>query len=247
MFDWLQREKRPPARLPGLLAGYPPFPPIHLGLNGADPEESGPVLTYDQARENSLAYREAVPARLELLRQLLTELGVDAAMAYADADAFVRALHPSLLAELPSAYRPELADRHLWSLSDRSGPRVVHSLLVDLAMLSADVLIRAKPGCFLGMDLDPEDRDMGMYRQPCLLGLTDRLFPDTPECFWLDGEWFGYFRNMDDPGRLAAADRVGPETYRLVIGGVIPQRLDRYIVDPKLDERLRTTWLGEAA
>ena len=100
--------KRPASRLRALLAGYPAWAPPHLGHVLRLPDIIGPVLTPEQARENFLAYREAVPERIALLRPLLAEVGVDLDLAYTDATAFVRQLHPALVAELPALYRPDL-------------------------------------------------------------------------------------------------------------------------------------------
>ena len=119
--------------------------------------------------------------------------------------------------------------------------------MADLAMLEADILMRVKPGCFIGLNLDPVDRNMLSWRRPCLLGFVDRLFPTGADIFDLEQEWLGVFGMMDYPGRLAAPDRVSPETWGMVIGGTILQRLDRNIVDPKLSEKLASSWLGDAA
>lgn len=146
--------------------------------------------------------------------------------------AFVTRLHPTLLSELPSLYRVDLASHDAWEMSDRSGSDIVLSFLADLAMLSADVLMRAKRGCFLGLNLDRADRNMYSYRRPCLLGLRDRFFPQFEKTYFLEEVWFGYYANMDDPTRLAAPDRVVPEAYGLVIGGTILTKLDRGIVVP---------------
>lgn len=244
VFSWF-RKKEPSARLPGLLESYPPFAPPHTGRTGKF-NKSGPLLTLEQCRENLHAYRAAMPGRLRLLQALLGELGVDSTLAYSDPVAFVRQLHPTMLAELPSVHRPELRPHIVWEVSDRSGPDIALSLMADLAMLEADVLLRAKPGCFIGLDVDPADRDMYSYRRPCLLGLVDSLFPIHPKIFYLEEEWINVHARAENPRGFALPDRVIPEAYGDVIGGPMLERLDRDIVDPKLDERLRTTWLGKA-
>lgn len=245
VLSWF-KGKGPSARLPGLLASYPPFAPPHTGRTGKF-NKAGPLLTLDQCRENLDAYRAAAPERLALLRALLGELGVDTALAHSDPVAFVRRLHPTLRVELPSVHRPELRARAVQEVSGRAGADIALSLMADLAMLEADILMRAKPGCFMGLNLDPGDRDMYSYRRPCLLGLMDSLFPGPPDIFYLEEEWFNVLSRAEDPRRFALPDRVIPEAYGDVIGGPMLQRLDRDIVDPKLDERMRTTWLGKAA
>lgn len=245
MFGWLKREKTPPARLPRLLADYPPFAPQHTGRTGKF-NKPGPLLTMEQCRENLDAYRAAMPERLRLLGGLLAELGVDMTLAYSDTLAFVRSLHPAMLVELPSVYQPEWRAHSSWEMSDRAGSAIGLTLMGDLAMLEADVLMRARPGCFIGLNLDPGDRNMYSYRRPCLLGLMDRLFPGPPSIFYLEEEWFGIYRNMDDPSRFAPS-AFDPEVHMGVIGGGMLMRLDRYIADPWLANRMRTSWLGEAA
>jgi hypothetical protein len=245
MFGWLKRD-RSPSRLAALLADYPSFAPPNLGRT-TESTGSGPLLTLEQCRENLDAYRRAMPGRLGLLRGLLAQLGIDMDVAYSDTVTFVRLLHPTMLAELPSIYRPELRGDDALERSDRAGPANALTLMADLAMLDLDILTRVKPGCFVGLNLDPGDRDMFSYRRPCLLGLMDKLFPGPPDIFYLEEEWTNFYLNMDDPRRLALPDRVIPEAYGAVIGGPMLIRLDRYIADPKLDERMRTTWLGKAA
>ena len=247
MFDWAKRKSPEVTRLAGLLAIYPAYTPPHIGQNGAAPVPGQPTLTLGQCHENLDALLRAMPERLALLGGLLAELGVDSAQAYANPEAFVTRLHATLLKELPPLYRPDLAKSIAREVSTRAGRDIVLSLMADLALLEADILMHAKPGCFIGLDLDPGDREMLSWRRPCLLGLVDRFFPDGGgDVFHLEDEWFGIYSSMDHPGRLAAPDRVMPETWGLVIGGSILERLDRNIVDPRLDEKLQTGWLGKA-
>lgn len=245
MFGW-SRKSAPAGRLERLLAGYSPCPPVHIGVNIRISGEKAPTLGAEQLRENFEAYRNAVPDRLTKLRPLLAALGVDMDTAYTDPVAFVHRLHPMLLAELPSLYHPELGKHVDWELSDRSGNAIVLTFLADLAMLEADLLIRAKPGAFLGQNLDPGDRNMFSYRRPCLLGLGDSLYPDAPpSIYYIEEEWFGAYSNMDRPERLASAEFT-PAQYPRVMGGSILMRLERDIPHPKLNELKRDTWLGQA-
>ena len=240
-------KKRPASRLKSLLANYPAWAPPHLGHVLKLPDVTGPVLTPEQARENFLAYRDAVPSRIAVLRPVLAELGVDLDLAYTDADAFVRHLHPALLAELRPLYRPELASSDAWELSDRAGDAIVLTFLADHAMLTGDALIRANPGVFWGQNLQRGDRLMFSYRRPCLIGLGDRLFPNLPpSVVFLEGEWFDYYGNFNRPGGLAPADFVrggiGP-----IIGQALIDRLDRYHTHSDIARLRAEGWMKDAA
>lgn len=240
------RKRSSDGRLKALLADYPAWAPPHRGHVLKLPGNAGPLLTSEQARDNLEAYRDAVPMRIATLRPVLAELGCDAD-AYADASAFVRRLHPLLLAELPPLYRADLAKRDAWELSPRSGDAIVLSFMADLAMLTGDVLIRANPGTFWGMDLDPRDRAKFARCRPSLIGLGDRLFPKLPpQVFFLEEEWFGYFANMDDPNRLALPEPPQGQWFG-VIGGILPERLERYATHPELETLRREGWMAKAA
>jgi hypothetical protein len=243
----LGRRRSGDGRLGRLLADYPSWAPPHLGHVIRTPGSAAPLLTLAQVRENFEAYRAAVPARIAALRPVLAALDCPVDTAYADAAGFVRRLHPMLLAELPTLYRADLATRPAWETSDRAGEAIVLSFLADLAMLTGDVLIAAKPGAFWGLDLDPRDRTKFAAKRPCLLGLVDRLYPDAaPDVFPLEAEWFGYYANMDDPARLAPPGPP-PGQWSDVIGGILPERLERYMTHPDLATFRRDGWMADAA
>lgn len=253
MFGWLKkREAQGSGRLSRLLADYVPFTPRHRALNIATDGLEGPVLTLEQAYENGAQYREAMPERLDHLRPVLAAIGVDMDQAYSDAFAFVTALHRTLLVELPPLHRRETAAQASRELSDRAGPDIVLSFMGDLAMLECDVLMRAKPGCFVGLNLDPGDRDMTSYRRPCLLGLRDALYKSPPQIFHVEDVYFGYYALTDRPHHLAHPDIVltaetPPASMNSAIGGTLLVHLTRYETHPALEELKASTWLGEAA
>ena len=180
------------------------------------------------------------------MKPLLAKLQINTDDAYENPLAYVTALHRTLIAELPPLYRPKFRDYKVRELSNRAGPDIVLSFMSDLAMLDIDVALKSIPGCFVGLNLDPTDSDMTFWRRPCLLGLTDRLFPKIPEIFCVEESYFGDYSNMDRPSRLTHPDAIVPATYSDTIGGWMLIRLDRYIVHPNLEELKRTTWLGEA-
>lgn len=71
-----------------------------------------------------------MPTRLVLLHRALAALGIDSTTAYEDPVGFVTRLHPTLLAESPPLYRPEIASHAAW---DRRfpGSRQVYYLEED--------------------------------------------------------------------------------------------------------------------
>jgi hypothetical protein len=247
MLDWLKPKPKAPDRLVKLLAEYPPFTPLHLGRNGACGKDELPLLTREQCFENLNQYKAAIAGRLPVLRSALAGLGINMDDAYTAPSKFVTALHRTLIVELPPLYRRELFRSSNYELSNRAGDDVGLSFMGDLAMLEADVLTKAQPGCFIGLNLDNKDRTMRMYRRPCLLGLIDSLFPEHLQPFDLEALWFSYFANMDHPSRLTNPLIIPPSDNAGVIGGWMLIRLNRFIVAPNLDELKRTTWLGKAA
>jgi hypothetical protein len=246
MFGRSKSNDVPPTRLMELLQDYPPFTPHHLGRNGAGGKDEQPLLTLEQCRENLWQYVEAIPARLNLLRSVLSGLDIDLDSAFDAPVEYVTKLHTALIVELPTLYRRELFLYNQYELSDRAGADIGLSFMSDLGMLEVAVMLKAKPGCFIGLNLDNKDRTMASYRRPCLLGLTDKLFPGSPpDIFDLDELYFSYF-SAAGRGGLASPEAIAPEIYEVVIGGWMLIRLDRYIVAPDLKERLETTWMRKA-
>lgn len=249
MFGWAKKKdaRAQAGKLPRLLQGYPPFTPRHVALNIATQGSNAPVLTESQARENLDQYRDSLPSRLALLRPVLAGIGVDMDAAYSDPLAYVATLHRTLLTELPPLYRPELARQPARELSTRGGADIPLSFMGDLAMLECDVLLRAKPGCFLGLNLDPDDREMANYRRPCLLGLRDAHYAAPPTAFFVESDYFNYYGTMDHPERLAGPDVKLPAGWMRTIGGTLLMRLDRFETHPDLPRLRESTWLAQAA
>jgi hypothetical protein len=240
---------RKSSRLSERLADYPGWHAPHLGTNGAYPGSSAHQLDEQALRANLRSYVSAMPKRIEVLAQLLGELGLNLGDAYDETgrEPFIRSLHLMLLSELPSTYRPELRDFHAWESSDRTGTQIVYSLLGDIAMLFADVLLKAKPGCFLGMNLDPADREMTSYGRPCMLGLSDSLFPGTPMILDFEEEMFGVYRRMDHPQtKFAKAETVAEGVSGRMIGFSLLEACQRSVVEPDLPKRRIETWMARA-
>ena len=254
LISWLARIGADPGprrstRLAERLRSYPSWHVPHLGTNGAYPNSPASLLSEAEFRANLHAYLAAMPKRTETLRALLTEFGHDLRDAYDEdrRDPFIRSLHLTLLAELPATYEERLSDFHCWEASDRAGDAIVYSLLGDLAMLFADVLLKAKPGCFVGMDLDPENRDMVSYGRPCVLGLSDGLFPGTHELFDYENEMAGVYRRMKRPEiSFVDAEHVAGSYSHRLIGNTVLETCQRSVVEPDLPERRARGWMARA-
>ena len=254
VISWLARIGNGPGprrstRLAERLRSYPVWHVPHLGTNGAYPNSPAPLLNEAEFRANLQAYLAAVPERIETLRGLLNEFGHDLRDAYDEdrRDPFIRSLHLTLLAELPTTYHERLRNFHCWESSDRAGDAIVYSLLGDLAMLFADVLLKAKPGCFVGMDLDPENRDMVSYGRPCVLGLSDGLFPGTHRMYDFEDEMFGVYCEMKTPEiSFVDAEHVANDVGGALIGNTVLETCRRSVVEPDLAERRARGWMARA-
>lgn len=236
-------------RLADRLATYPAWHVPHLGTNGAWPDGPPPLLGEPEFRANLHTYLAAMPERIATLGTLVAEFGLDLSQAYGPQtrDTFIRSLHLLLLAELPATYREDLADFRRWEASSRDGPEIVYSLLGDLAMLFADVVLKANPGAFLGMNLDPDDREMVSYGRPCVLGLSDRLFPGTPHLYDYEDEMAGVYRRMKTPEiSFVDADYVAVSESGHLIGYTVLEACSRYGVEANLAERRASGWMARA-
>lgn len=226
-------------KLATLLRDYPPATPPHLGTNGALPNSIAPKLTLAQFHENLAWQIESAPGRLATLQTLFGMFDVSVTEAYVEETraGFIAALDRFLVEQMPATYTVELADRADWEASDRAGPHIVHSLIADLAWLEGDILIRARPGSFWGLNVNPGDRQMIMYRRPCVLGLSDGLFPGTHNIYHLEAEWFSIYRRMNEiyPGRFGYG-----------IGSVLLRRIARDVVEDDLPQRRATGWLAKS-
>ena len=175
--DWLRRVTggRPSGRLAALLATYPPYAIPHPGL--------GRALSLAQADAN-LAYlvthREE---RLAAIGTLLSECGVDMTGAYGPGDPgpFLDRVWDWIKAEWPAIHDPVLARRDKWLNSRRTGKEIVYSLVMDVAILSGEVVLSRRPDFGWALDLDPQnegDEDgMVSQRRPCVIRPADDVVP----------------------------------------------------------------------
>ena len=221
------KKKAPVSRLAPLLREYPAATPPFPLSNGAVPRPGIMKMTPEQALANLDWHKSVMPQRLEFLAGLLEhfDLAIDDAWSQQRRETMLAARDSVLVEEFRLVATPETIDVDIWDSSDRAGPRIVHSLLHDLAMLDQEIFIRAIPGAYVGLNTDKHDREMAGYLRPALKGTVDRLFPNLHSSFDHADVWFGFFRNA------ASGSPTVVETFYRPGHGIV-RRLDRAIRDP---------------
>jgi hypothetical protein len=171
-FSWFGG-KAPGSRLKRLLKRYPPYRIPHRGY--------GWDLTLAQAKEN-LAYLLANrQQRLEIVNRFLSEFGLDltAALAADDPKPFLDALWRWSLAEWPFVHDPAFTTTAAWLNSTREGPQIVFSMLMDIAIAVAEMVLVRRPGYTWALDLalDHQADDRVSWQRPVLLRPARRKVP----------------------------------------------------------------------
>lgn len=172
MWSWLTRKterSEGQALLQRLRERYPVYAAPHAY------RRDGQLLSLAQAQENLEYLRTQRPTRLGIVSDFLhTEAGVDAAAALAGAEpaALLDGLHHWSLRTFPSLQKaaPQLARDEVWLASDRRGPEIVYSLLMDLALLLGELILIRRPAFQWALDLDEGNLLDGMdsVRRPVL-------------------------------------------------------------------------------
>jgi len=172
MWSWLTRKTdgaEGQALLRRLRDSYPVYAAPHPY------RRDGQMLSLDQAQAN-LDYLLAMrPERLRIVAECLrAEAGVDAraALAGADPGPLLAGLHGWAQQALPALRRAAsgLARPEVWLASERRGPEIVYSLLMDLALLLAELILLSRPAFQWALDLDEGNLLDGMDspRRPLL-------------------------------------------------------------------------------
>lgn len=171
MWSWFTRkvEGKDQALLHRLCASYPAYSAPHPYRLG------GQLLGPEQAQEN-LSYLLAVRTeRLQIVAEYLrAEAGVDvrAALSGAEPVRLLAGLHAWAQQALPALNRAAsgLARPEVWLASDRRGPEIVYSLLMDLALLLGELILICRPAFQWALDLDEGNLLDGMDspRRPLL-------------------------------------------------------------------------------
>lgn len=181
MAGWLQRlvGGKPPRgeRLKGLLAGYPPYRIPHPG--------HGWTLTLARAEANLAYLLDHKAERLCIAGGLLAEFGLDldAALAAPDPKPFLDALWRWSAEEWPAVYDRRLTTLDAWLNSTRDGRDIALSMLMDVAIALAEVVLVRRPDYGWALDFDPENKGetegegMKSWQRPVLLRPADGIVP----------------------------------------------------------------------
>ena len=190
--DGLLGKRRTESRLAQQLRSYPAYAAPHAG------PPSG--WTLEQAQHNLRYLLEQREQRLATIGALLQHEGVDVqpALAGANAAPLLAALHRWALEQWPSIRRPQLVSRDAWLRSTRAGDDIAYSMLMDVAILLGELIVRRRPTIGWGLDLDEVNGRDGMvsYLRPVLLAPRQGLAPEPLD---LEAIVVGRLRNIDSP------------------------------------------------
>lgn len=183
------------------LHGYPPFEQPHAG-----PPDRWTLAQAQQNLESLLMQRER---RLQLLDQLLATQHIDIqpALLGGEYHALLRALHHWAEAQWPALYdRRSIARARAFS-SDRRGPDIVYSMLMDVALLLGELVVRRRPSFRWALDLDEQNGRDGMatYRRPVLVSHREGARPLQVEID-LESIVLGWFAQLGTGSPVLAVD-----------------------------------------
>jgi hypothetical protein len=65
----------------------------------------------------------------------------------------------------------------LWLWSTRDGPEIVYSMLTDIAIVLAEMVLLRRPDYHWALDLDPENEEMATWRRPVVMRPADAVVP----------------------------------------------------------------------
>jgi hypothetical protein len=140
----------------GWLRAYPPYDAPFRGPPSA--------LTVEQAEANLQYLLTHNEQRLRDFSRFLGGVGVDVtdALNGGDVGPPLDTLHGWTKREFPKIHNPRIAKRSVWLASARTGPEIVYSLLMDIALLLGALVIARRPDFRWALDLDPDNVADGM-------------------------------------------------------------------------------------
>jgi hypothetical protein len=190
--DSVLGKRRAESRLARRLRSYPAYTAPHAG------PPSG--WTREQAQDNLQYLLDHRDQRLATLSALLQHEGIQVqpALAGGDAAALLAALQRWALEQWPLIRKPHLTHRDAWLRSTRAGDDIAYSMLMDLAILLGELIVRRRPSIHWGLDLDEINGRDGMvsFMRPVLLAPRPGLAPEPLD---VEAIVVGRLRNIDSP------------------------------------------------
>ncbi|MDT7836063.1 hypothetical protein [Aquabacterium sp. OR-4] len=210
MASWFSRLLKPsePAAASSLLArqlaSYPPCPAAHPGPASR--------WTAAQAADNFGRFMQQREQRLAALQGLLAGHGIqfEAVLDHGDTGPLLAALHQWALACWPGVRGTARPDRQAWLASSRSGPQIMHALLLDLAILLGELIVRRRSGIRWGVDNSDSSRDDDMPTWQRVVLLVDRqALAREPQVLDVEAVVFGRWMRIDSPTERLVDDWAG--------------------------------------
>jgi hypothetical protein len=164
-------------RLRRLLKDYPPYRQPHPG--------PGSALTLPQAEANLAYLRDNKSARLAIVGGVLSQfaLNLDEGLAAADPQPYLKALGQWTARDWPALRDTSLLTIDTWLNSRREGPEIVFSLIMDIAIVLAEIVLRRRNDYRWALDLDPQNAPQGgkdgmlSWQRPVVLRPADGIVP----------------------------------------------------------------------
>lgn len=186
------------------LADYPPYRAPHPGPASA--------WSASQAADNLVHFMQQREQRLAALHTLLAAHGIDFApvLNRGDCGPLLAALHQWTLNTWPGLRGPARPERQAWLASSRCGPQIVHALLLDLAILLGELVLRRRPTVHWGIDDSDSSRDDDMSSWQRVVLLVDRqALAREPMVLDVEALVFGRWLRIDSPTERLVDDWAG--------------------------------------
>jgi len=170
MAGWLRRwlgSSPSSSGLSTLLAEYPPYAVPHPG--------PARELTVAQCRANLDYLLDQREQRLTGLAALVGTFGIDlrAGLGAADPAALLDALEQWARAEWPRIRIDGIGDPERWQRSDKAGADIALSMVMDVAIVLGEIVVRRRADFAWQLDLDPANKRMQSYRRVVVMKPAD--------------------------------------------------------------------------
>lgn len=164
--EWFNLTSKP--KLPGLLKDYPPYSAPYPG--------SGDNLTPKQAQANLNYLLTHKRVRINIFAELLEHFDIDihTGLKAADPKVLLDQLHRWVHTQWPSVHTKSLATLpyNHWVVSTRNGDEIVFSMLMDMAIVLGELVLRHQPEFYWDINRNPQDKGMTSHMRPVIMRKT---------------------------------------------------------------------------